>query len=52
MSVYWPLGGIGWVEIRLTLGSILKLTLVIARGKFPIFLVMFPNKLEQEQVAH
>ena len=34
---YWPLGGIGWVESRLTLGSILKLLLAIARGNFPIF---------------
>ena len=29
MSVYWPLGGIGWVERRLTLGSILKLLIAI-----------------------
>ena len=52
MSVYWPLGGIGWVESRLTLGSILKLLLAIAGGNFPIFVVMFPKKVEQEQVAH
>ena len=52
MSVYWPLGGICWVESRLTLGSILKLLLAIARGNFPIFVIMFPKKVEQEQVAH
>ena len=45
MSVYWPLGGIGWVEIKLTLGSILKLLLAIAGGSFPIFVVMFPKKV-------
>ena len=48
---YWPLGGIGWVESRLTLGSILKILLVVAEGNFPIFVAMFPKKLEQEQVA-
>ena len=47
MSVYWPLGGIGWVKIRLTLGSIFKLLLVVAGGNFPIFVVMFPKKVEQ-----
>ena len=52
MSVYWPLSGIGWVESRLTLGSILKLLLDIVGGNFPIFLVMFPKKVEQAQVAH
>ena len=52
MSVYSPLGGIGWVESRLTLGSILKLLLAVVGGKFPIFVVMFPKKVEQEQVAH
>ena len=26
---YWPLGGIGWVERRLALGSILKLLLAV-----------------------
>ena len=52
MSVYWPLSGIGWVESRLTVGSILKLLLAIAECNFPIFLVMLPNKMEQEQVAH
>ena len=52
MSVYQPLGGIGWVESRLTLGSILKLLLAVAGGKFRIFLVMFPKKVEQEQVDH
>ena len=49
---YWSLGGVGWVESRLTLGSILKLILAIARGKFPIFAIMFPKKVEQEKVAH
>ena len=48
---YWPLGGIGWVESRLTLGSILKLLLAVAGGNFPIFVVMFPKKVEQEQVV-
>ena len=48
MSAYWPLGGIEWVESRLTLGSILKLLLDVARGNFPIFVVMFPKKVEQE----
>ena len=52
MSVYWSLGGIGWVKRRLTLGSILKLLLAVAGGNFPIFVVMFPKKVEQEQVAH
>ena len=52
MSVYWPLDGIGWLESRLTLGSILKLLLAVGVGKFPIFVVMFPKKVEQEQVAH
>ena len=49
---YWSLDGEGWVESILTLGNILKLLLVVAGGNFPIFLVMFPKKLEQEQVAH
>ena len=49
---YWSLGGVGWVESRLTLGSILKLLLAVAGGNFPIFVVMFPKKVEQEQVAH
>ena len=49
---YWPLGGIGWFESRLTLGSIIKLLLAIGGGNFPIFVVMFPKKVEQEQVAH
>ena len=40
MSVYWPLGGIGWVEIRLTLGSILKLLVVVVGGNF-LFLWSF-----------
>ena len=52
MSVYWPLGGISWVESRLTFGSILELILAVAEGNFPIFVVMFPKKVEQEQVAH
>ena len=52
MTVYWPLGGIGWVESRLTPENILKLLLVVARGNLPIFVVMFPKKVEQEQVAH
>ena len=52
MSVYWPLGGIDWGESKLTLGSILKPLLVVSRGKFLIFVVMFPKKVEQEQVAH
>ena len=49
---YWSLGGVGWVEGRLTLGNILKLLLAVAGGNFPIFVVMFPKKVEQEQVAH
>ena len=49
---YLSLGGIRWVERRLTLGSILKLLLADAGGNFPIFVVMFPMKVEQEQVAH
>ena len=52
MSVYWPLRGIDWVESRLTLGSILKLLIVVAGGNFPICVIMFPKKVEQEQVAH
>ena len=52
MSVYWPIGGIGWVESRLTLGSILKLLLVVVGGNFSISVVMFPKKVEQEHVAH
>ena len=44
----WPLGGIGCVESILTLGNILKLLLAAAGGKFPIFLVMFPKKVEKE----
>ena len=49
---YRSLGGIGWFESRLTLGRILKLLLAVAGGNFPIFVVMFPKKVEQEQVAH
>ena len=52
MSVYRPLGGIGWIESRLTLGSILKLLLAVVGGNFPIFVVMFPKKVEQEKVVH
>ena len=52
MSVYWSLGGICWVESILTLGSILKLLLAVAGGKFPIFVVTFPKKVEQEKVDH
>ena len=37
---YWSIGGAGWVESRLTCGSILKLLLAIAGGNFPIFVVM------------
>ena len=48
---YWSLGGVGWVESRLTVGNIIKLLLAIAGGNFPIFMVMFPNKVEEEQVA-
>ena len=51
MSVL-SVGGVLWVERKLTLGSILKLLLVVARGNFPIFVVMFPKKVEQEQMAH
>ena len=47
---YWSLGGVGWS--RLTLGSMLKLLPAVAGRNFPIFVVMFPKKLEQEQVAH
>ena len=32
--------------------NILKLLLAIEGGNFPIFVVMFPKKVEQEQVAH
>ena len=49
---YWPLGGIGSVESKLRLDSILKLLLAVAGGNFPIFMVMFPKKVEQEQLAH
>ena len=44
MSVYWSLGGGGWVENRLTCGSILKLLLVVAGGNFFIFVVMIPQE--------
>ena len=49
---YWSLDGEGWVESRLTLGSILKLLLAVTGGNFPIFVVMFPKKVEQEQLAY
>ena len=49
---YWSFGGMGWVESILKLGSILKLLLVVVGGNFPIFVVMFPKKVEQEQAAH
>ena len=49
---YCSLDGGGWVESRLTCGSILKLLLVVAGGNFLIFVVMFPKKVEEEQVAH
>ena len=49
---YWPLGGIGRVESRLTLNNILKLFVAVAGGNFPIFVVIFPKKVEQEKVAH
>ena len=44
MSVYWPLGGIGWVESILTLGNILKLLLAVAGGNFPILWSCSPRK--------
>ena len=44
MSVHWSLGGGGWVESRLTCGSILKLLLSIAGGNFHIFVVMIPQE--------
>ena len=46
---YWSLDGEGWVERRLTLGSILKLLLTVV---VPSFVVMFPKKVEQEKVDH
>ena len=48
---YWSFGGVGQVESRLTLGTILKPLLDVARCNFPIFVVMLPKKVEQEQVA-
>ena len=44
MSVYWSLGGGGWVESRLTCGGILKLLLAVVVGNFPIFVVMIPQE--------
>ena len=52
MSIYWSLGGIDRGESTLTLGSMLKQLLAVAGGNFPIFVVMFPKKVEQEKVAH
>ena len=49
---YSSLGGEGSVESRLTVGTILKPLLVVAGGNFPIFVVVFPKEVEQEQVAH
>ena len=49
---YWSLDGEGWFDSILTLGSILKLLLAITGGNFPICVVMFPKKVEQDQVAH
>ena len=39
---YWSLGGVGWGQSRLTLGSILKLLLAVSGGNLPIFGVMIP----------
>ena len=47
---YWSLGGVGWSI--LTLGNMLKLLLAVVGRNFPIFVVMFPKKVEQEKVAH
>ena len=41
---YWSLGGEGWVERILTLGSILKLLLAIAGGNIPIFFGHVPQE--------
>ena len=49
---YWSLDGEGQVESRLTLGCILKLLRAVAGGNFHIFVIMFPKKVEQEEVAH
>ena len=43
---YWSLDGEGWFDSILTLGSILKLLLVVAGDNFPIFVVMLPKKVE------
>ena len=48
MSVYWSLGGGDQVESILTSGNILKLILAVVGGKFPIFVVMFPQESETE----
>ena len=58
MSVYWTPGVIHWGESRLTLGSILKLFLVVSRGSLPIVLVMFvktpnfPKNLKILKIAY
>ena len=52
MTVPWALGGIDWGESILTLGSVLKPLLAVAGGNFPIFVVMFPMKVEQKKVIH
>ena len=44
MSVYWSLGGGGWVESRFTCGSILKLLLAVVDDNFPIFVVIIPQE--------
>ena len=44
MSVYWSLSGGDRVESIFTSGSILKLLLAVAGGKFPIFVVMIPHE--------
>ena len=49
MSVYWSLGRGGCVESRLTCGSILKLLLAIAGGKFPNFMVMILQESETRE---
>ena len=41
---YWSLGGGGWVESRLTCGSILKLLLVVAGGNFPTLVAKIPQE--------
>ena len=48
LATWWT--KLGWEQINN--GNILKLLLVVAGGNFPIFVVMFPKKVEEEQVAH